>query len=290
MRLRMELLTLEKFIPLLEPFANKEHLSPAESIQLTLLITEILVDNHIDFKLLKFLSRYFTQQSFDDVIEERNIEHQCGYVLCNNQPKSLVRRLSLNSNGTTTAQLSDFGASTRYQIYNRKPSIILPNTYLSQFCCKEHYQASTFYRNQLSNEALFTRKNITVIPPFEGGRMYFENSITLLEEVLAKHKELKEQGRTMAEVIAMMNGLSIDGNEMNDETNKLIKIIEDFEIVEKEPESQSQPVMFRNSNNNNRLFEVGDEATSEEDHSNGDDLAHRRIEGYASKSLGSHVV
>lgn len=229
----MELMTNEKFLPYLEPYANKELLTPAEALQLSLLITELLVDDYVDYSLLKFLSRFLTQQSYDEIIEERNIEHECGYPLCNNQPKLLVRRLSLNSNGTTTALMSDVGASTKYQIYNRKPSIILPNTYKSQYCCKDHYQASIFYRNQLSNEAIFARKDIMVIPPFQGGKNWYENSITLLEEVIAKHKELKQEGKTMAEVVAMMNGLSMSGDEMNEDTNQLIKLIEDFEIVEK---------------------------------------------------------
>lgn len=155
----------------MEPYANKELLTPAEALQLSLLITELLVDDYVDYSLLKFLSRFLTQQSYDEIIEERNIEHECGYPLCNNQPKLLVRRLSLNSNGTTTALMSDVGASTKYQIYNRKPSIILPNTYKSQYCCKDHYQASIFYRNQLSNEAIFARKDIMVIPPFQGGKI-----------------------------------------------------------------------------------------------------------------------
>ena len=230
----MELLTLELFIPMLEPYANKELLTPAESLQLTLLITELLVDNYVDFRLLKFLSRYFTQQSYDDVVEERNIEHECGYVLCNKQPKLLVRRLSSHSNGTTPASMHDTGVSTHYQISNRKPSIILPNTYLSQYCCKEHYQASIFYKNQLSNEALFARKNIMVTAPFEGRGNYYENGITCLEEVIAKHRELKPEGKSMAEVIVMMNGLSVGEQDTSEETNRLIKMIEDFEIVEKD--------------------------------------------------------
>ncbi|KAI3402914.2 hypothetical protein KGF56_004375 [Candida oxycetoniae] len=284
----MQLLTLETFLPLLEPFANRELLTPAESLQVTLLVTELLVDDYVDFRLLKFLSRFFTQQSYDDVIEERNIEHECGYVMCNNQPKSLVRRLSLNSNGTTIAHISDSGASTKYQIYNRKPSIILPNTYLSQYCCKEHYQASVFYRNQLSKEALFARKDITVVPPYAGDQNFYENSITLLEEVIAKHKELKQEGKSMAEVIAMMNGLSVCEHEMNEDTIKLIKMIEDFDIVEREAVSEHGV--------KDKLFE----ADNDNDDDDGDDekedskrLSHsRNIEGYVTtnKSFGGYVV
>ncbi|KAG5419715.1 hypothetical protein I9W82_001595 [Candida metapsilosis] len=289
----MELMTIEKFLPYLQPYANKELLSPSESLQLSLLITELLVDDYVDFTLLKFLSRFLTQQSYDEIIEERNIEHECGYALCNMQPKSLVRRLSLNSNGTTTASMSDAGASTKYQIYNRKPSIILPNTYKSQYCCKDHYQASVFYRNQLSNEAIFARKDIMVVPPFHGGKNWFENSVTLLEEVIAKHKELKQEGKTMAEVVAMMNGLSMNGDEMNEDTNQLIKLIEDFEIVEKDVDHHQQPPHHQIGRD-----EIPEQAveSDDEEEEDGDEkdhrLAHNNIEGYitTSKSFGGYVV
>jgi len=39
----MELMTVEKFLPYLEPYANKELLTPAEALQLSLLITEFLL-------------------------------------------------------------------------------------------------------------------------------------------------------------------------------------------------------------------------------------------------------
>lgn len=231
----MELLTLESFIQHLESFANKELLTTTESIKLQLIITELLVDYYVDFKLLRFLSRFLTQQTYDEIIEERNIEHQCGYILCSNTPKQMVRRLSMNSNGITSASIQDPGASTHYQISNRKPTMILPNTYLSQYCCKEHYQALIFYRNQLSNEAIFARNNIMIIEPFPLHLpTWYENSITCLEEVIAKHKELKQHGKSLSEVIAMMSGLSVADHETNQETNDLAKLIEDFEIVEKE--------------------------------------------------------
>ncbi|KAI5956791.1 hypothetical protein KGF54_000408 [Candida jiufengensis] len=279
----MELLTLDSFLPYLKPFEGKELLSPQESLKISLLITELLIDNYIDFNLLKFLSRFLTVESYNDIIEERNIEHKCGYFLCDNQPKSLVRRLSLNSNGTTTASISDTGASTRYQIYNRKPSIILPNTYMSQYCCKEHYQASIFYKNQLSSEALFARTNILIIPPFQGNKTWYENSITCLEEVIAKHKELKQQGKSMAEVIALMNGLNMNEDEINDETNQLIKLIEDFEIVEKDTVDM----------NGKQIHEaVIESSEEEEEEENGSAMNANKIEGYVTtdKSFGGYVV
>lgn len=232
----MEKLGVQSFIEYLKPFSDKELASPAEASRILLIIAELLIDHTVDLDLLKFLSRFLTQQTYDEIIEEKNIEHQCGYPLCNNSPKQQVRRLSSNSNGTTSAGLGESSTSTKFQIYNRKPSMILPNTYLSQYCCKEHYQASLFYRNQLSQEAIFARKDILRISPFPSdyGTTWYENGITCLEEVLAKHKELKKQGKSLSEVISMMNGLSVADESRSNETNELIKLIEDFEIVEKE--------------------------------------------------------
>lgn len=288
----MEPLNLESFLPYLEPFNNHELLTPLECSKLSLVIVELLVDHFVDFRLLKFLSRFLTQELYDELVEERNIEHECGYIMCNQSPKSLVRRLSMNSNGITQASsVNDPGASTKYQIYNRKPSMILPNTFLSQYCCKEHYQASIFYRNQLSNEAIFSRKDIMTTPPFPMNKVnWYENIITCLEEVIAKHRELKQHGKSISEVIAMMNGLSVsdlENNEINEETNRLIRLIEDFEIVEKDEPNFQGDYQEHDNGNNNELPEEEDEDYDEQLRG-----MTNNVEGYvtSNKSFGGYVV
>ncbi|KAM9918086.1 hypothetical protein OXX80_009536 [Metschnikowia pulcherrima] len=228
----MEILTIENFAPHLRPFSGKEMLSPTEASQLQLKIAELVLDYSVDIPLLKFLSRFLTPQLYDELLEEKNIEHQCGYLLCGQSPKQRVRRASSLDGSLETA--------TMFRIYNRKPSMILPNTYLSQYCCKDHYQASLFYRNQLSSESLISRKSIMEVPPFaEVAGVWYENNITCLEEVLAKHRELREHGKSLGDVIAMMNGLSVaDG--AND-TAELVKLIEDFEIIENKDPEFSEP-------------------------------------------------
>ncbi|GEQ72101.1 hypothetical protein JCM33374_g5787 [Metschnikowia sp. JCM 33374] len=230
----METLTVEDFIKQLGPISGKELLSPTESSQLQLKIAELVLDYCVDIPLLKFLSRFLTPQLYDELVEEKNIEHQCGYLLCGQLPKREVRRSSSIAGA--------FETSTKFQIYNRKPSIILPNTYLSQYCCKEHYQASLFYRNQLSSESLISRKSIMDVPPFANiSGVWYENNITCLEEVLAKHKELKQQGKSLGDVIAMMNGLSVaDGD---NETADLVKLIEDFDIIENKSPEFTEPAI-----------------------------------------------
>lgn len=231
----MELITLETFIQRLKPFAHQDFVNTSDISRLHLWLTELLVDHYVEFPLLKFLSRFLTQQVLDDIIEERNIEHICGYIVCDKAPKQQVRRMS--NCATNIPIMAATTTDTKFQISNRKPSMILPNTYLSQYCCKEHYQASIFYRNQISNEALFARKDILSAPPFpeQYPGNWYEKGITCLEEVIAAHRELKEKGKSISEVVAMMNGLSMNDKNPSNETNQLIKLIQDFEIVENEP-------------------------------------------------------
>lgn len=277
----MKQLSIADLTPLLAPYATGNVLAPPTASKLVLLITELMVDHNVDYQLLKFLSRFLTPSSYDEIIEERNIEHECGYLVCDQSPTRLVRRLSANSNGTTTAD-GDPQATTRFQIYNRKPSIILPNTYLSQFCCKEHYQALLFYRNQLKDEALFARENILSVPPFseDAPPQWYENGIKLLEEVLQKHQELKSQGKSLTDVITMMNGMHIAEADHPD-TSQLVKLLEDFDIVEKEGGLDGDSAIV-------------DEEDEEDDGSlalSGSDIS-RNIDGYvtSSKSFGGYVV
>lgn len=213
---RRDMLAVGDFLAHIAPLSGHDPLSPAEASQLHVKIIELLLDNTVDFSLLKFLSRFWTPDSYDELVEERNIEHQCGYPVCRQLPELRVRRPL-------------HGDSKRYQIYLRKPLMILPNTFSLQYCCKLHYQALLFYRNQLLAEAVFARKEIMVQPPFPDLAGFFENGISCLEEVLAKHREMKSQGKTLAEVIALMNGLSVldEGD-----TLELVQMIHDFEIIE----------------------------------------------------------
>lgn len=222
----MNIVSLEQFVLQLDSFRVRDVLTPAEASRLQLLITELLVDRAVDQPLLKYLSRFFTQALYDELVEERNIEHICGYIRCALTPTVHGLRRTLGPSEPVD----------KYQIYRRRPSMILPTTYLSQYCCKEHYQALVFYRSQLSSEAVFARKDITLAPPFppQYPLTWYENGITSLEDVIAKHKELKQQGILLSEVVAMMSGLSVlDGSEMPKETTELVQMLEDFQIVEK---------------------------------------------------------
>lgn len=278
----MQPLTLEHLLSVLSPFANHgDNLSPQDASLIQLYITELLTDYYVDLPILKFLSRFLTPQAYEEIIEERNIEHLCGYITCNNTPKQQVRRRSSN-NGRPGDDIMQ--PITKYQIYNRKPSIILPNTYLSQYCCKEHYQSSIFYRNQISSEALFARKDILTIPPFPSSRpsTWYENGITCLEEVLAKHRELKDQGKSLKDIVSMMSGLNVDDTDgATKDTSELIQLLNDFEIVEKEGGINGDD--YDKDEKSGEVIE--DDETSAQDKSRG-------IDGYITtdKYFGGYVV
>ncbi len=113
----------------------------------------------------------------------------------------------------------------KHRINLRRPSMVLPSTYLSRYCCKEHYQASQFYRAQLSNEALFARDNITYLP---FGAMFWERDIALLEEVLDKYSS-EATAKSLSEVIAEFKELQVDEKQKingnyNDEYTSISKL------------------------------------------------------------------
>ncbi|ODQ67772.1 hypothetical protein NADFUDRAFT_48442 [Nadsonia fulvescens var. elongata DSM 6958] len=163
--------TLAKFTSSLAPFQREGLLSAKECNQLILDLVELMADG-VDLPFLKFASRFLTPQDYDEIIDERNIIHHCGYPVCNNDPKGVRQAHQIN--------------------YRPNIGLVLPSTYLSKYCTKEHYQASVFYRSQLSDEALFQRRHVTVIPY---GKSEWEQNVTLLEELqygISQHKSLKQ--------------------------------------------------------------------------------------------------
>lgn len=100
---------------------------------------------------------------------------------------------------------------------------------------------------------------------------WYENSITCLEEVIAKHRQLREQGKTLTDVIAMMSGLAVLDTANNTELQQLVDLIEDFgdfEIVD-------------NDARQNTDVEISDPA-----------VAARSVEEYVTnnRSFGGYVV
>lgn len=108
--------------------------------------------------------------------------------------------------------------------------------------------------------------------------------------MVVKHRELKQHGKSISEVIAMMNGLSVcdlENNEINEETNRLIRLIEDFEIVEKDEPNFQGDYQEHDNGNNNELPEEEDEDYDEQLRG-----MTNNVEGYvtSNKSFGGYVV
>lgn len=173
--------SLIKFWQLLEPYRKPGLLSPMEGNNILLILVELMVEG-VEPDMLKMASRFLRPDEYEDILEERNILHLCGYPLCNSDPKGIKRE---------------------HQINWRRPTMILPSTYLSRFCTREHYQASEFYQKQLSDVPIFSRPDVACLPY---GACEYEIQTALLEEVT---EIANNSNKSMKEVIEHFKSLSL---------------------------------------------------------------------------------
>ncbi|ODQ82124.1 hypothetical protein BABINDRAFT_17037, partial [Babjeviella inositovora NRRL Y-12698] len=185
-------------------------LTPPQASLMTLTLIEELAENHAAPDVAKLLVRFLTPEAYQEIVQERTINHICGYILCGNQPK--------DSNNSP-------------QINFRRPSIILPNTYYSSYCCKLHYQSSLFYEKQLSPEALFARTLEILEKPY--GECAYERDFKLLDDLISRSEELHSGNEKLVDLIQSIHDLKIDGKK-NDDELQLAGLLRDFHIVEKE--------------------------------------------------------
>lgn len=199
--------TLEKFHELVSIVANKPLLTPKEANQLTFHITELLMSNNCDSKVLRLLARYLSRKAYDEMMEERIIEHYCGYPLCNYRNANKIKDMEMN---------------------HLVKTLKMPRYYNSKFCCKNHYLCSEFYRSQLSTDALFMRVNLNK-PWFSEGSV--ENDIILLDDYIS----MKEKGVDVDDlnsVIEVLRNLNVQDSSSKLKTEELIEKFENFKIVE----------------------------------------------------------
>jgi hypothetical protein len=156
-------------------------LSHKDAEQVTLIVVEQLADG-CERDALKYVSRFLTKDDWNDVVDERNILHRCGYPLCNKDPK---------------------GIKQPHQINYRRPSVVLPATYLSKYCTREHYQASLFYQAQLSDISVASRPDVTLIPY---GASQYELQMALIDEV---QHIAATQNMAVSDVIGTFKSLSL---------------------------------------------------------------------------------
>lgn len=165
--------------------ATAKVLSPRQANMLSYQITEKLMVGNCDRQALKLVARWLSQESFADLVEERVVNHHCGYPLCKYQDDR-IKEVQLNRLVTT---------------------LKMPGSYNNKYCCRSHYQCAEFYKRQLSEEPLFMRIHMDAA--------YFgpgtpESRIVLLEEVFeAKHNEANGSAQ-MRELLSLMDGLELD--------------------------------------------------------------------------------
>ncbi|CCK71212.1 RNA polymerase II subunit B1 CTD phosphatase RTR1 KNAG_0G01540 [Huiozyma naganishii CBS 8797] len=154
----------------LSGFQKHRQLSIKESEVITLEIITLLCDASLESEeAAKYLGKLITPETYDDLIDERNLNGLCGYPLCSNSTER--RRDPFSMNQTTKLFMSENN----------------PYNYLSKFCGKLHSNCSQFYQLQLSDDPLFTRVGIHLIEDtMKNVEQEEKYGITLLEEVIRR--------------------------------------------------------------------------------------------------------
>lgn len=207
----------------LKPFFRPGMLTQQECYKISLALLPILLET-VDPYFLKFCARFLTPDDFQEVIDERNISHTCGYPLCSKIPTNTQGKYKI-----------DF-KSTHF-------SIIYP--YLTNFCSKEHAQSAKFYQKQLSDESMFLRRDITYLPY---GESKYERQMALLEEL--QHMASTEN-KSLDDVIVQFANMSVVGSHQQsehqaaaEESNIIDKLSEqmkgfNFAVEERDPTKPS---------------------------------------------------
>ncbi|KAG5354303.1 RNA polymerase II subunit B1 CTD phosphatase RTR1 [Yarrowia sp. C11] len=193
----------------------------APNLQLSALVTiaviEALSAKKTDIQTFKYASRYLTPEVYDELVGERTYEHICGYPPCGLVPKSASGKNKILG---TLAQNQKFD---------------VPWAYLRTFCSKQHYQASQFYRAQLSPDPVDLRGGIW---GEYGSCKQYENNIILLEELTSD----AQQGKSMAEIVEGFTQMSLKDPELaqmnipatGDEITRLGKEIQEISLRERD--------------------------------------------------------
>lgn len=161
----------------------------------------ILAVDPIDCDAMRYLARFFTSVDYDELVTERTVNSRCGYPLCANY-------------------LRDARGNIRQQGRGGNPVGVWKKHYCSPNC----YQASAFYRAQLSSEHLCTRRDVTYLP---FGHMHYENEIMLLHEILKiARTEQKPIAQVISELIKSTKDITsgIDGLALNEPDESLASL------------------------------------------------------------------
>lgn len=179
--------SIKLFSRTLKPVFRPGMLTQSECERVMMALLPLLLET-VDPFFLKFCARFLTPDAYAEVIDERNVSHMCGYPLCS--------RVPTNGQGS-------------YKIEFMSKRIPIVHTYLTKFCSKDHAQSSQFYEKQLSDESLFSRKDVTYLGY---GHSAYEVQIALLEEL--QHMAHTEQ-KSLDEVIVQFAQMSfVNGGQL----------------------------------------------------------------------------
>lgn len=121
-------------------------LTMREAETIGLVLVELLCDDSCsDEATLKYLARLLTPQLYRDIVDERNLNRRCGYLLCSDPPERIRDPFAMDT-------------VTRKFMWENNPYV-----YLSQYCSKYHFRCSQFYEVQLSDDPLFTRTGVHLV-------------------------------------------------------------------------------------------------------------------------------
>lgn len=198
----------------LKPYQNHRQLTINESELLSLELLDLLSTTYCkDKETLKYVANFLTKETYDDLIDERNLNKKCGYPLCD-RSQNRFRDL-YGGNGIATNFLKQHN----------------PYAYLSLYCSKFHYRCSQFYHAQLSNEALFSRVGIHL----NDGK---KSDIVLLEEVIANNETREEDLKLVVQGIGNLDIGKSEGQDENESKKELEKDLSEWlsevKIVENE--------------------------------------------------------
>lgn len=153
----------------LKAFQKHRQLSMREAEVISLELIDLLCDSHCeDETALKYLARLLTPGSYQDLLDERNLNKKCGYPMCNRQPERLRDPFSMDD-------------TTKRFLWENNPY-----AYLSIYCSRFHFRCSQFYEVQLSDEALFARTGVHLLEntPEEKQLIDEKYDVKLFEELL----------------------------------------------------------------------------------------------------------
>lgn len=195
---------------LVQPYqpAGPLAMTPADALRLLLTLVETLSEQHVSHDAARYLARFLTPEEYANVVQERTINHVCGYFCCDNAPRD---------------------RHNVPQIHFRRPLMVLPYTYYLSYCCRLHYQLSAFYERQLLPEALFARPALVLQTPY--GAHPVEQEVRLLDALVEHQEALRAQdSQRVMELILQVDRMAIadDGSE-----DKLAKYFELIKIVER---------------------------------------------------------